>query len=278
MMIVKYQKINLSNNSNTTLKDNLIGVFTDNIFIQNDPSFDKINIDWSIRESSKFDELLENRLIIKNAIQKNIILNEKMDKVIKYSNLYRYSPECRLYGCFTAFSSIQKKSDKSDLAQLELYEKNNIISFVKNGFAVKAIVSLDINMIFSNNAYTKEQYLERCSDLYQTIKSLEKYKNFQVVFDEGNTLDSMYIIDTLLLVKSYNALFDDSIKNYSTTVFESDMNTLEIAIRTFEKKFNELKCENKIIKKFYYTNTTLELFDSLYKNRMSNWFVNRKLQ
>lgn len=272
MKNAKYQKINLNNNTNTSIKGNLIGNFSNNIIIQNNFDIDKISIDWTLRESMKFNELLENKLLITNAIQRTVILNEKIEKIIKYSNLYGYKPICRLYGCFTTFSTIQQKSDKSDLAQLELYEKDNIISFVKNDFLVKVIISLDTNMIFSNNAYTKEQYIERCIDLVQTIKSLNKYENLQIVFDKRNTLDSIYIIDTLLTAKSYNALLDETIQNYSVTLFDSDKHIIETEINTFDKKFNNLLVENQILKNFYHVDTVVELFETIYESRMESWF------
>lgn len=272
MKNVKYPKINFNNNTNASFKGNFIGDFSNSIIIQKNLNNDKNPIDWTLRESMRFNELLEDKLLINNSIQRTIILNEKFEKLIKYSNLYGFKPICRIYGCFTTLSTIQQKSDKSDSAQLELYEKSNLISFIKNNFIVKAIISLDSNMIFSNNTYTKDQYITRCSDLIQTMKSLDKYQNLQIVFDERSTLDSIYIIDTLLIAKAYNSLLDSIVKNYSTTLFDSNKHIIETEINTFDDKFNNLLIENQIIKNFYHINNTKELFENIYKNRMLTWF------
>lgn len=266
-----YQKTELNKNKNSVISNNIIGDVYGDVYIDNN-SLEVNQIDWSLRETGKFDEIKEHQLLVNNPITRTIILNEKIEKIIKYSNLYRCRPTLRIYGCFTSLSTIRQKTDTSDLAQLELNEKANLVKFIKNGFYIKIIISLDTNMIFSQNAYTREQYIQRCKDLYNSLKCFQQYKNFQVVFDDRNMLESEYIVDTLLIAQAPIILFDSNIVGYQVTIFDSDRHIVETEINKFENRFAQLLKQNQITKKTLGANSNIELFNNIYKIREQNWF------
>lgn len=242
-----------------------------NIF-NNKVIYDIPQISWDLRKTPLFDEIKEDQLQINNSLQRTILINEKLEKLKKYCEKYCFCPTIRIYGCFTSLSSIQQASNKSDLAQLELLEKHNIISLVKSNFKLKVIVSVDANFLFSNNIYTREQYLERCQDLYNTIYYFKDYKNFDIVFDYSNNTDSQYIFDSLLLCKASNIMMDRKSGNFNLTIFDSSKYNIENSITYFDNKFCQLKIENNNFKELIRSENTFSLFETIYKNRVKKWF------
>lgn len=266
---MKFPMIIFGKNKNSQINNNNFGeinIFNNNIF------YDIPQINWDLRDTPLFDEIKEEQLLIDKSLQRTILINEKFEILKKYCEINNLCPIIRIYGCFTSLSSIQQSSNKSDLAQLELLEKHNLVSFIKCKFIIKAIVSLDINFIFSNNIYTREQYFERCKDLYNTLYYFKDYKNFDVVFDYSNNFDSQYILDTLLICKASNIMIDKKSANFNITLFDSDKYIIENSITNFDNKFFQLKNENNNSKKLMQKDNTFSLFETIYKNREENWF------
>lgn len=102
MIYVKLKKTLFKNNSNCVFENN---VFGDIVLPQNE--------------------------ILKSPEMRTVRTNEYIEKLIYISNKYGYKPICRMYGNYTALSTIQQKNNTSDLAQLELEENMLIKEFIK---------------------------------------------------------------------------------------------------------------------------------------------------
>lgn len=271
-MNVKFSKIIFSRNKNTQIKDNQIAEVINNYFfsLPKMTSFEKI--DLTLRECGKFNELFENQRIISSPIYRHQLENTKFEQIIRLSQLHNYSPVLRIYGCFTSMSSIRQKTESSDLAQLELLEKAHIIKFIERGYETKVIISLDENMIFSNNRYNVEQYFERCNDLINTLNLFKDYKNLKVVVDNGNNMESMYIFDTILLCYLPIMLFDSCKITYGQAIFDSELNNLLSKIKSFDERFLMLKQYNDEIRKFMNYKEQETFFRYIMDKRKNDYF------
>lgn len=271
MKKVIFQKINLSKNKNSQIIGNQIGTIYNNY---NSNIMPNIKVDLTLRESKKFDDLFENKRIENSPIFRHESENLKFEQIIKLSQLYNYSPVLRVYGCFTSLSSIRQKTETSDLAQLELLEKSNILKFIESNFETKIIISLDENMIFSNNRYNVEQYTERCKDLINTITAYKDYKNLKIVIDFGNNLDAMYIFDTILICYLPTMLFDSDKITYGQAIFDSEINSLISKIKTFDERFSLLEGLNNDVCKFMNFENKNTFFHYIVKYRKNKYFNN----
>lgn len=269
MMNVKFLKINFSKNKNSQFIGNQFGTIFNNYNIPNIPYKD---INLSLRESGKFDELFESQCKKSSPLYLEFY-NSKIEQLIKLSQLYKYSPVLRVYGCFTSLSTIRQTSETSDLAQLELLEHRNLLKFIECNYETKIIISLDTNMIFSNNRYNVEQYNVRCENLINTIKKYKDYKNLKIVFDSGNTLETMYILDTLLICYMPSILFDNEKITYSEVVFDSEINYIINKIKLYDERFIQLEKTNNDLCKFMNFNNKEILFQHI-KNSRENAFFN----
>lgn len=223
-MNVKSLKINFLKNKQSQIYGNQIGII--NNFFNYDLNQINDEINFDLRNSGKFDELFEDKKVICSPTLRHEIENLKIEKLIKISQLYNFNPIIRIYGCFSPISTIRQNSDTSDLSRLELLEKRNIINFIENHFETKIIISLDTNMIFANNTYTIEQYNERCKDLINVIRQYEDYKNLKIVIDYENNLESVHILDTLLICYLPIILFDNGLATYNNVIFDSNVNNI----------------------------------------------------
>lgn len=162
------------------------------------------------------------------------------------------------------------KNDTSDLAQLELEENRLIKEFIKNNFEVRIIVSLDIKAIFENALYTEEQYIERSENLVFYLKSIMNNTNLKIAFDDENKLNSVYILDTLLMCNEQNEYLDSNEKNYKNTVLNSTLGEIIYEIEKFDKRFYELRIYNDIVKKALGIEASKDyvLLDKIYKSRL----------
>lgn len=275
MMIVKFFKINLSKNKNSQFMNNQIGI-VNNIFNCPDMFLSK-EIDLSLRNSGRFNELFETKRIINTPLTRHELENEKFERIIRLSQLYNYSPTLRIYGCFTSISSIRQKTETSDLAQLELLEKNNILKFIECNFEIKIIVTLDANMIFSNNIYNAEQYDERCNDFINTIKRYKDYKNLKIVIDNQNSLETMFIFDTILICYLPIILFDNQNITYGQAIFDSNINNLLNKIDVFDKRFALLEKQNNDMRGFMDFQNQEKFFSYIMDQRKNNYFKGNEM-
>lgn len=272
MIHVKLKKTLFKNNSNCVFENNVFGDINESIYNININDIKSNNeIDYTLRLSNDFaDIVLPQNKILKSSEMRTVRINEYIEKLIYISNKYGYKPICRMYGNYTALSTIQQKSDTSDLAQLELEENRLIKEFIKNNFEVRVIVSLDIKAIFENALYTEEQYIERSENLVFYLKSIMNNTNLKIAFDDENILNSVYILDTLLMCNVQNKYLDSKEKNYKNTVLNSTLSEIIYEIERFDKRFYELRIYNDITKKALGIEVSKDyaLLDKIYKSRL----------
>lgn len=108
---------------------------------------------------------------------------------------------------------------------------------------------MDIKAIFENDLYTEEQYIERSENLVFYLKSIMNNTNLKIAFDDENKLNSVYILDTLLMCNEQNEYLDSNEKNYKNTVLNSTLGEIIYEIEKFDKGFYELRIYNDIVKK-----------------------------
>jgi hypothetical protein len=198
-------------------------------------------IDDSLFFDKRFNEIqFEDSRMICSGVKRTELLNEKLERLMYYSNKFDKQPTIRIYGYFTSFASIRQMSETSDIAKLELLEKTNLIKMAKSNYYIKAIVALDFNKI-CKLGYSEEQCVARCEDLYYTIRDLDKYENVEVVFDTMVTLNSFWIVDSLLKAEAFNANIDPELLNYSATQFDSNLKSIQLSAEMFDLRFEELK-------------------------------------
>lgn len=268
-MVVKFLKINLSKNKNSQFIANQFGRIYNFYNVPNIPL--KENIDLTLRESGKFDELFESQCQKKPPISLEFY-NSKIEQLISLSQLYKYNPILRVYGCFTSLSTIRQASETSDLAQLELLENRNLLKFIECNYETKIIISLDTNMIFTDNRYSIEQYNARCENLIYTIKKYNDYKNLKIVIDSGNTLETMYILDTILICYMPAILFDSDKIAYGQVIFDSEINYISNKIKLFDERFIQLEKTNNDLCKFMNFNNKEKLFQYIKEGRKNVFF------
>lgn len=266
---MKLPKIIFARNKNSQFIGNQIGIIYNDYHLISIPNKD---IDLTLRNSGKFDDLFEMKHIVNSPVIRHELENIKFEKMIKISQLYNYSPTLRVYGCFTSLSSIRQKSETSDLACLELLEKSNLLKFIECNFETKIIISLDENMIFSNNSYDVEQYDRRCEDLINTISHYKDYKNLKIVVDNQNSLESMYIFDTILICFLPIILFDTEKITYGQAIFDSDMNNLINKIKIFDERFLLLEKYNNDMCKLMNFQSKNKFYSHIMEYRKNSYF------
>lgn len=270
---MKLQKIVFSKNRNSSFIGNQIGIVNNYFNMLPDVVVDT-DIDFSLRESGKFNELFEDKRIVNSPLFRHELENKKFEQIIKLSQLYNYEPILRIYGCFTSLSSIRQRTETSDLAQLELLEKANILKFIEARYETRIIISLDEYMIFSNNRYSAEQYNERCNDILNTLKLYKDYKNLKVVIDSGNNLEAMYIFDTLVICYLPTLLFDSQNITYGQAIFDSEINNITNKIKIFDSRFSYLLNSNYQVNKLMNFRSKEEFLKYVMERRKNNFFHN----
>lgn len=230
------REVAIKNNSDLIINGSTVICGDNNILISGRTSVDNnLFFDYRFR-----DIIFTNSILINSCEKRTILLNEKIEQLIFCSKQANVTPTIRTYGYFTSFSTIRQPSETSDIAKLELLEKNNLIKMAKLGFHIKAIVALDIERICSI-CYSKQQCEARYNDLYSSIYDLDKYPNVELVFDDGLSFDSLWILDSLIKVKAFNIDIDLQRLNYNTTLFESNLKSITISIESFDLRFEELR-------------------------------------
>lgn len=231
--------------SKTIIKDITNSNFEHNTFINANGDVTVINNNSDFNDklyfSNDFDEVkIADPIIADSGEKRTKILIDKTEKLMFYSKNHINMPTIRTYGYFSAFSSIRQPSESSDIAKLELIEKSNLLKMATQGYHIKAIIALDIGTIL-NLGYSPKQCIERCKDLYSNILALDNYSNVEIVFDTGVTLDSLWILDSLLIAKAFTEQIDPNVLNYNSTKFSSNLKYIENSVKVFDNLFSELK-------------------------------------
>lgn len=265
------QFISITGNNETTIKDNL---FINNkegpiIIVRHGDSYFPKGIDWTYREAGYFKDLEEETRHIHSPFQRQLLLDELLLKFMRQASLNNISPLVRTYAYFSAFSTIRQWSETSDVARLELEEKDHLVTMAKRGFRIKTILSLQLDLVFSLG-YTYEQCYERCTDLVNTLKELERHNNISLVVDSNNSLNSTWILDTVTVMKADPYDVDVEEQTFNATLISSKKEILQHLITEFDSKHEQLRQENEIIKRQFKINSTTELVRLICTKRLEH--------
>lgn len=242
-----FSKTKIQKNSNSIIQNGSSNVVVVQTGIPNVLKFDETRkIDWSIRKIKEMQEICPRRFGVKDSLERAVRIDNYLERILFCSIKENVSPTLRLYGHFSPFSTIKGQINHSDLDKLELSEKRRMLEWAQNGYPVKVIISLQPSLI-CEMSYDLEQYDERCADLERSLTSLEDYKNVQFVVDDVCELDSLYIFDTLFYCASRNDDLDKVSATYVSTDFVPDLAFVKNKIRTFDKRFEMLKEQNKYL-------------------------------
>ncbi len=235
MYMNERKKIIIKNNNGLQLNNSIIisGDVTINNYIEKSDSH--------LFYNTKFNDIILKESILMNSCEdRTKLLNTKLEQLIFCSKQTGVIPTIRIYGYFTSFSTLRQPSETSDIAKLELLEKENLINIAEQGFNIKAIVILDIDRICSSY-YSKEQCVARYNDLYDTMYRLKEKTNVELVFDEKPVLNSLWILDSLIKIEAFNIDIDSKKLNYNTTFFDSNFSSICYSIEKFDIQFEKLK-------------------------------------
>lgn len=186
--------------------------------------------DKNISLTFKHMRLPENGLITETPTEKEIVLLDQLKEFHKLILQSRVEPTVRILALYSGFCTLWEKSNTSDLAQMELQEKELLIQLVKAGCHIKIIVSLDIQKAISCG-FTKEEIYIRTADLCSVCDSLSSYDNFEIVVATSPfTYEPQLILDGVLINQQLNFCGRE---NYSYSRWDSNQGKIIQACRGF---------------------------------------------
>lgn len=183
----------------------------------------------------------QKQLIITDPVQRQIFLVEELEKLHKTVLQSYIEPVIRNLALYSGFSTLWERSNTSDLAQLEIHEKDTLIKLVKSGCAARLVVNLDIYKAVSCG-FTKEEIVTRVSDLCAICDELQEYNNFEIALAMSMiNYEPILILDNALL--NFNSNFD-SRRNYSFSRWTSDYLSVENTSNEFDQLFQKFHQDN----------------------------------
>lgn len=251
-------KISVKNSSNVEIKNNKLNT---NIFINgllSNPTSTRGTIYIPFEEKISDDKL-----------DRAIINNEYLDKFIFSCNQKGVCPVFRYYGLFSHISTLRRRSDYSEYNQLILEEKRLFEKMVGLDYKIKLIISLDIPIIITKWGYSIDETKARIANLCDNIDAVVKDHNIEVVIDEKNSMDSLYICDNCLLIKAVSI---DPVKKYSITRYITNQFEINNCIREFDQKFEYCKLLNQGMQKMMNLNTLSSMIRAIIDNRIEEYY------
>ena len=251
--------ISVRNSSNIYISGNTINntVIID-AYGQNDKQDNKKNV---------YIDFTNNRS--ENKKERAILNIDYLEKFIFESNRQGVCPVFRYYGLFSHLSTLRSKTDFSDYNQLILKEKACFEKMLRLNYKIKLIISLDIPIIITKWGYSYQEAEKRIANLCENIDPMTKDHNIEIVIDEKNSMDSMYILDKCLLIK---ALTIDPVKKYSITQYETNPYVIDNIIDEFDKKFAYLRYRNNAVKKILRCDTYSSLIQIVVEGNLENYY------
>jgi len=178
--------------------------------------------------------------------QRAIFNIEYMDKFIFECNRQGVCPIFRYYGLFSHLSSLRCETDYSEYNQLILEEKKAFEKMLYLNYKIKLIISLDIPIIVTKWGYTLDETKCRIENLCNNVDVLTKNHNIEIVIDEKNSMDGMYILDKCVLIRAINI---DPEKKYNITKYETNPYVINNIVQEFDEKFQYLRFQNDIVRR-----------------------------
>lgn len=203
-------------------------------------------------------------------VQRAIFNIEYVNNFIFECNRQGVCPIFRYYGLFSHLSSLRNKSDYSEYNQLVLEEKNLFEKMLCLNYKIKLIVSLDIPVIVTKWGYTLEETKNRIANLCDNVDVLTKGHNIEVVIDEKNSMDGMYILDRCLLIRAINM---DPEKKYNITKYETNPYVINNIIKEFDSKFAYLRFQNSMVRRSLKINSYSTLIRKIVECNMEYYYT-----
>jgi len=214
--------INLKN-----IKDSDVSL---SIFIENTCDLNKI---MEFNQRSEFKSMVEENRLVSGSLDRAIILVDKLGEFKKITHKNNLDTIIRKRLLFSGFSTLHDTSNKADLPQLELVEKNHLIELANIGCEFRVILNLDVIKAISSG-YGREAIARRVGDLCNTCNLLGDDKNFKVVIDtRPEQYEPIWTFDNILLHREMN--FTE--KYYNSSFWSSDINEIELFNSYFDREF-----------------------------------------
>ena len=180
-------------------------------------------------------------LITETPFETELTLLEKLEEFHNTTVRSHLEPTIRILATFSGLCTQWEKSNMSDLAQMELREKELLAKLVQAGCHIKAIVNLDVQKAISCG-FTRDEVLFRTADLCSVCDTFSSYSNFEIaVAITSFTYESKYILDGILINQQVN--FSHR-KNYSCSWWNSNQNKIMQSCDEFDRFFSEMYQKN----------------------------------
>lgn len=227
-----------------SLSGNINSNISLNIFLESQPPLYNLNrTARNIDPALKKMRLPQGKLFIADPVEKEIFLLKQLDNLHKTVKRTRLEPTVRILALYSGFCTLWERSNTSDLAQMELQEKDTLIKLVKAGCNVRVIVNLDIYKAISCG-FMMGEITTRVSDLCAVCDELSDYSNFEIAIESDMIgYEPILILDNVLL--NFTSNFEDR-RNYSFSHWTSDSKSIERTAYEFDLKFN--KCRTDTIR------------------------------
>lgn len=229
--------IAITNNESCNIENITVSfnIFHQAPFVNSKP-FDK-----NVSLTFKCMRLPENGLITETPTEKEIVLIDQLQEFHKLILQSRVEPIVRILALYSGFCTLWEKSNTSDLAQMELQEKELLIQLVKAGCHIKTIVNLDVQKAISCG-FTKEEIYIRTADLCSVCDCLSSYDNFEMVVATSLfTYEPQLILDGVLINQQLNFCGRE---NYSYSQWDSNQGRIIQACREFDCFFEYMRQGN----------------------------------
>lgn len=183
----------------------------------------------------------QKQLFFTEPVGRQIFLLEQLEKLHKRVVQSYVEPVIRNLALYSGLSTLWERSNSTDLAQMEIQEKDILIKLVKAGCAVRLIVNLDIyKALFCG--FTKEEIVTRVSDLCATCDELLDYKNFEIALAMNTiTYEPILILDSALL--NFNSNFEPRC-NYASSRWTSNRLSIESTSTEFDYLYQKFHQDN----------------------------------
>lgn len=252
--------ISVNRSKNVLIKDNTIvtNLFFDGL-VKSDSEDNCQNIHINFHSEMSADK-----------IERALFNIEYLDKFIFECNKQGVCPIFRYYGLFSHLSTLRRETDYSEYNQLVLQEKKLFEQMLSLNYKIKLIISLDIPIIITKWGYSIEETKNRIANLFDNVDKLTKDRNIELVIDERNSMEGMYILDHCLLIKAINI---DPIKKYSMTKYETNPYEIGNAVKSFDERFAYCKFINSVQRKTFDADSYSSFIKKIVELNMEKYYT-----
>lgn len=184
-------------------------------------------------------KLIQEQLIVRGVYDRARTNADILSRFLHATKQLTNKPTIRLYGNFTSLANSRRsEAGSSDYVTLLLEEVALIDEFIRSGYHVRVIASMDVGYILQTWT-SKERLLSRAAALTERIRQLEeKYPNLAVAVDTHNRTHGMFVLGNSLVVRAQNPVHDHG---YTMTTYDIDAQTIFGDAVAFEVAFAEIK-------------------------------------